>query len=259
MATGTGNRKQRSLSASLTSKPLPAPTALDKRCPSPVGLDFHLILVPKGTFLQGEDKGYEGFRPRHQVTLTEDYCLSRDEVTNGQWALVMGRAAPPRAESPLPVVSITWDETQGFSRVLNEREPGAVYRLPSEAEWEHAARAGSDTVFSFGNDEKLLLRFGNCRNESRPLKAMPVSSFAANAWGFRDMHGNVWEWVADHWSSYNSEPATDPLGRNVNASHVRRGGAYDSAPDNCWSAARRNLGHDRMKTVGFRIARDPVR
>jgi formylglycine-generating enzyme required for sulfatase activity len=231
------------------------------RCPSPAGIPIDFIYVPAGkTFRQGEDQGDDDFGPQHQVTLTRDFCLARNETTRGLWAQVQGSPPPPDTEAQLPRTYVTKEDTVAFLQSLDKLDPAGKYRLPTESEWEYAARAGSTTLFSFGDGEHQLSKYGNCLNDDRPQSAMPVGSLKANPWEFNDMHGNVWEWVEDDWTEYDLAPRTDPVAKNPRSSPVRRGGAYDSRAENCWSAARKSISvYKKMKTVGFRIARTPVR
>lgn len=219
-----------------------------KRCPSPPGLDLQLLYVKGGTFLQGSDSGVDT-QPSHKVTLTEDFCLGRFELTRDIYSDVMGKEPPPPSEARFPMASLLPDEVQEFLRKLNERDPAGAYRLPTEAQWEYAARAGTTTTFYFGDDVKELSRHGNCYNSDATASdgfdgPAPVGSFEANPWGFYDLYGNVWELVADRW---------DPR------KPVRRGGAFDAAVVYCSSVARKEMTEDKQRTIGFRIARTPVR
>lgn len=251
-------RAESSASASKTSPASPDENA--RRCPSPPGIPIEFIFVPAGKpFRQGEDRGDKELGPQHQVTLTRDYCLAKLETTRGLWARVHGWEAPPASEAKLPRSYVTKDDTRVFLQRLDQLDRTGQYRLPTESEWEYAARAGTTSLFSFGDERSSLPLYGNCLQEDRPRRAMPVGSLKANPWGFHDMHGNVWEWVEDDWTSYAADDSIDPLGRNPRANPVRRGGAYDSKAENCWSAARKDLGVSKMKTVGFRIVRTPVR
>lgn len=234
-----------------------------QRCPSPPGLDFQFIYVPGGIFMQGA-KGDKDTQPPHQVTLTEGYCLSRFELTRDLYSAVMGQQPPPQSEARLPMASLAPDEVQKFLGKLNERDPAKSYRLPTEAEWEFAARAGTNTTFYFGEGVKELSRYGNCRDsdataDDRFDGPAPVGSFKANPWGFYDLYGNVWELVADRWGYYHLEPQVDPRGPRHNGKQVRRGGAFDASVDYCSSAARKPMTETRQKSIGLRIARTPVR
>ena len=245
---------------------LPPPviqTASQRRCPSPPGLDIEFVYIEAGQFLQGADHGDKGAQPRHQVTLTQPFCLGVYEITRGQWAAVMGEQVTA-AEARLPKASVSWDEVQQFIRILNKIEPKAGYRLPTEAQWEYAARAGKTSAAgAAGNEDAQLSRFGNCKsggaNDGYDGPA-PVGQFLPNAWGLYDMQGNVWEWVDDSWGYYGKEPLQDPRGLRTPADkRVRRGGAADSSVENCRLSARKGtepFRHDQ--SWGFRLARNPA-
>lgn len=214
---------------------MPATAALlnPSGCASPPGLGVALARIEPG-----------GSEP--------PFCLGIFEVTRGQWRAVMGGDAPPGNDDDLPVASISWDEIQTFLAKLDQLDPGHGYRLPTDAEWELAARAGTTTDYSFGSDPAELSRYGNCENrlgDDGYERAARVGSFRANPWGLYDVHGNVWEWVADAFDP--SLPAIEPTDR------ARRGGGFDSSLENCESASRNGSApKDRRHDWGFRLARD---
>lgn len=246
--------------------PIPVPDPdikTDPACPGPPDAGIQFALIPAGGFLQGNDKGKDEEKPAHLVELTAPYCLGRFEITRGQFAAVTQRKIPSPADDRLPAAEIRAAEVQEFLNVLNAADPEAKYRLPTEAQWEHAARAGTSSRYSFGEDEQQLFRYGNClaRDGSNDGydSAAPVGTFEPNAWGLYDMHGNVWELVQDYWSYYTPGKAVDPSGPDRGVSWVRRGGAYNSAVENCRSSSRQDADpYRRQKTLGFRIVRTPL-
>jgi formylglycine-generating enzyme required for sulfatase activity len=153
-----------------------------------------------------------------------------------------------------PVESVSWDDVQEFLRRLNAKEGG--YRLPTEAEWEYAARAGSTTAYSFGDGESQLGQYawydGNASNTTHP-----VGRLQPNAWGLYDMHGNVWEWVQDWYESYASDTVRDPTGPLSGSYRVIRGCGWGISARNCRSANRRNVAPDhRSGGLGLRLLRE---
>ena len=238
------------------------PTADAEGCPRSKLLGMPFVRIPAGTFTMGS-KPRDLDELEHEVTISKPFCMSVYEVTRGQWRKIMG-AAPGKAglSDDLPVTGVSWKDAQKFLRKLNQREPGAGYRLAWEAEWEYAARGGAPTDFSFGDDPDELYRYGNC--ESGKVSdghdgLAPVGSFDPNDYGLYDMHGNASEWVEDWFSPYTSEHETDPQGPPTGERRVRRGGSFEITPAKC-SAVERNSTkpQDRLPDVGFRLVR-PVR
>src|SRR5712692_4416191 len=153
-----------------------------------------------------------------------------------------------------PVENVSWDDVQEFIRRLNGREGGTTYRLPTEAEWEYAARAGTMTQWSFGDDESQLGRYA-WYGDNDAGETHPVGQLQPNPWGLYDMHGNVWEWVQDSYWDYASDTAVDPAGPSWGSSHVYRGGSWDSTVYECRSAHRGAgaLGVRYDAPFGFRL------
>lgn len=216
-------------------------------CPSPRGLDMDLVLIPPGTYLMGsEEEGDE--KPVHEVKITEAFCLGAYEVTREQWEEVMdvSRTREDAQVGRLPVAGISYSEGEEFLRRLNKREGKQVFRLPTEAEWEYAARGGGQGDPS-----------GNCLHGDAYDGPAPVGAFLTNDWGLYDMYGNVWEWVADWHGAYPTGPVINPTGPKTGTERVKRGGSFRSAVKHC-RAARRNS-HDpdgRANDLGFRIVRE---
>ena len=153
-----------------------------------------------------------------------------------------------------PVENVSWDDAQKFIQKLNEKEGVKQYRLPTEGEWEHAARAGSETEWFFGTDEKALDQYAWC-----PAKSThPVGQKEPNPWGLYDIYGNVWEWVEDRYGEFKAEVVTDPKGPSEGSGRVLRGGSWGSRAEDCRSAYRfGNLPDRRYDGVGFRLAFSP--
>jgi formylglycine-generating enzyme required for sulfatase activity len=217
-------------------------------------LEMHVI--PGGDFLMGspERRGYADEYPQHRVTLSPFY-IGKYPVTQAQWEAVM-RFNPSNFVGPnLPVDCVTWDEAVEFCRRLSYAT-ARVYRLPTEAEWEYACRAGTQTKFNYGDEEEFLVHHAWCLNNASN-QTQPVGLKKPNGWGLYDMHGNVWEWCQDWYASdyYQHSPSVNPHGPAQGASRVQRGGSWYSLPNYCRSAGRSNHQPDqRDALVGFRVA-----
>lgn len=185
--------------------------------------DEQFSLIPPGTFFMGGE-GHRHERPVHVVTLTQAFYMQRTPVTQGQWREIMGTNPSWFSEcgDACPVERVGWNVIQEFIERLNERYPDRNYRLPTEAEWEYAARAG--TTGDYGGTG-VLDEMGWYRDNSGN-RTHPVALKQPNAWGLYDMHGNVWEWVEDWYAPYTAEPKTDPTGPETGHFKVRRGGSY---------------------------------
>ena len=221
---------------------------------------MELIKLLQGEFMMGE-----GHTVR--VTLSRDFWLGKTEVTRGQWEKVtgttpwVGSGRHRQSDDYLPVTHISWDDAMEFCRKLTDRERSSgtlqaneVYRLPTEAEWEYACRAGTVTAYSFGDDGA---RLGDFAWFSRNAGGMTHQAGLrkANAWGFHDMHGNVWEWCSD-WYDAKLTGGVDPVGPANGSLRVYRGGCLGSDPEGCRSAFRFGIGpSDRYVLLGFRVAR----
>jgi formylglycine-generating enzyme required for sulfatase activity len=203
--------------------------------------------------------GYDDEKPPHQVRISTPFYLGNYEVTQGQWQAVMGQNPSQfKGDALLPVENVSWKDVQEFLRRLNAREGGPKYRLPTEAEWEYAARAGTSTAYSFGDSERQLREYawydGNSGN-----KTHPVGQKKPNEWGLYDMQGNVWEWVQDWYGkdSYTSAAVTDPQGPPSGSHRVIRGGSWYYGAGSCRSAYRGHYGPGyRGGHLGFRLLRE---
>ncbi|MCQ1536776.1 formylglycine-generating enzyme family protein [Methanosarcina sp. KYL-1] len=242
----------------------PGPDHNDSIEPEPdytnsIGMEF--MKVPAGEFNMGspsgeEDRDDEG--PVHKVTIEEPYYLGKYEVTQEQWREVMGNDPSYFKGDELPVEQVSWDDAQEFIEKLNEKEGTDKYRLPSEAEWEYACRAGTTTMYSFGDSE---LEPGDyaCYRDNSNQKTYPVGQKKPNPWGLYDMHGNVWEWCQDwYYSDYNGAPSDGSAWENGSSSfRIKRGGSWLSSAEDCRSAARGSDDPDRrIYYLGFRVLRE---
>ena len=194
----------------------------------PGGATMAMIWIEPGTFTMGspdsDDRAKSHEKPQHEVTITEGFYLGKYEVTQAQWASVMGG---PAANPNMPKANISWNDVQEFIAVLNTVQDSAVYRMPTEAEWEYACRAGTTTRFSFGDDESYLGDYAWYGGNSGNV-AHEVGGKLPNPWGLYDMHGNVFEWVQDRLDPtyYETSPPLDPPGPATGVSRVVRGGCF---------------------------------
>jgi formylglycine-generating enzyme required for sulfatase activity len=174
-----------------------------------IGIEF--ILIPAGSFTMGSNDGDSDEKPPHTVTISRPFYIGKYEVTQKQWVIIMGNNPSGFKGGNNPVENVSWNDVQEFIRKLNAKEGTTAYRLPTEAEWEYACRAGSTTKYCFGNDKSQLGQYAWYEKNS-DNKTHPVGQLQANAWGLYDMHGNVWEWCEDWYGEdyYSSSPSTDP-------------------------------------------------
>ena len=156
----------------------------------------------------------------------------------------------------LPVEAVLWEEIEEFLTRLNARAPGANYRLPENAQWEYAARAGTAGAVSFNGNLEALSHYGNCQGRGSENSTIPVGSLAANPWGIFDMYGNVAELVRDEPLSAAATPGMNALASVLPEKHVRRGGSFRTKPENCDSLNQAAVQSRRNKDTGFRIVRD---
>jgi len=260
-------------------------------------IGMKLVLIPKGTFVMGSPESEEGRQmdeTQHEVTISKDYYLGVTEVTQGQYQKVMGknpsyfqkRVIGKSDSSMYPVEQVSWEDAVEFCKKLSDlpEEKKAVreYRLPTEAEWEYACRAGTKTAYSFGADRNALKDFdwfgdnsgekminldriweesrGNIDIYLEKLlenggKTHPVGAKKANPWGLYDMHGNVCEWCSDWIDDYPKQAITDPIGPKLGSYRVRRGGSLGLWAASCRSAFRSGTGSSiRSDIFGFRVA-----
>jgi len=225
------------------------------------GMQF--IPLPGGTFSMGtalapgdslpEGRHSDEF-PAHTVTLSP-FAIMSTEVTQAHYAAVMGTRPSRFQGEQRPVEQVSWRDAQAFIAKLNLMDPGRNFRLPTEAEWEYACRAGSKGAWSCA--EKDLPGHAVFRANSAS-STQPVAGRSPNAWGLFDMHGNVWEWCMDLYGAYGVEADVDPQGPSEGVGRVARGGCWYGAADEVGSAVRFdgtlvNRGSD----VGFRLCCSP--
>jgi len=239
-----------------------------------LGMTFKRI--PAGTFSMGsliwETDGLETDEDRHDVMLTKYFYMQTTEVTQGQWQSVMGSNPSYFKDcgANCPVEHVSWDDIQVFIAAVNSLGEG-IYRLPTEAEWEYACRAGSTTAFANGSisdedryycgyDPILDIIGWYCDNSNNTTH--PVREKLSNAWGLYDMHGNVREWCSDLGGAYPRPVVVpvDPTGPSIGSSRVNRGGSWDSTPYFCRSAVRYSSSpEERGGNLGFRlVAQEPI-
>jgi formylglycine-generating enzyme required for sulfatase activity len=216
------------------------------------GVKMTFVLIPAGEFLMGSPpttspeklkaayggeyapKEYEAEFPQHRVKISRPFWIGKYEVTQEQWMALFPTNPSKFKDKPKnPVEQVDWNQAQGLAKVLSEKL-GKTFRLPTEAEWEYACRAGTATEFYFGNDGAKLADFAWCGVNS----TAPVGMKKPNAWGLFDMAGNVFEWVEDWYGKYESSAQTDPKGAPAGADRVVRGGSWVGAPGQIRSAYR---------------------
>ena len=189
------------------------------------GVTMKLVRIRRGRFMLGSPNSEEGRKaeegPQCEVTISKPFYLGVTEVTQAQYEAVMGTNPSANKGPTNPVEYVTWNDATGFCRKLSEKT-GRTVRLPTEAEWEYACRAGTKTRFSFGDSERALGDYAWYKGNSAGT-SHPVGRKKPNAWGLYDMHGNVWEWCADWYGSYPTGPSTDPQGAASGDKRVFRG------------------------------------
>jgi len=238
--------------------------AQDKTFQNSIGMEF--VLIPAGKFTNKwttetvNDSGEKTTHPQQRVvTISKPFYLGKYEVTQEQWVAVMGSGNNPSKNKGRtnPVEQVSWNDAQEFIKKLNEKEGGKKYRLPTEAEWEHAARAGSETDWFFGNDKAALDQYAWFGKNSKD-SMHPVGQKQPNPWGLYDIYGNVSEWVEDWYGEYQAGAVTDPKGPEKGSLRVTRGGRWLSSAEKCQSALRDYTYPVIQEDVlGFRLAFSP--
>jgi len=220
------------------------------------GMEF--VPIPAGSFLMGSENGRDDEKPVHQVTISKAFLMGRYEVTSAQWKAVMNKDSLNYKGDNFPAQFVTWNDAQEFIRRLNEKNDGYAYRLPTEAEWEYACRAG--TTGNYADDLEWIAWYESNSDD----KVHQVGEKHPNAWDLYDMEGNLWEYCQDWYGKdyYRQSPGTDPQGPASGQQRAERGGSFrDRGPfsaaydgSNLRSAARRGISLDgRGDSEGFRV------
>ncbi len=234
---------------------------LSYRVANSIGME--LVFIPPGEFLMGSpsaELGRDEDERHRPVRLTKGFYMGTTEVTQSQWSAVMGDNPSKWKGDDLPVEQISWEDAWEFCHRLSDTE-GRQYRLPTEAEWGYACRAGTTTPFSYGEtistdqanyDGDYV--YGSGAKGVFRNQTVPVAGFPANAWGLYDMHGNVWEWCPDGYEDYPPSPVKRSTQEPPIEGRVLRGGSWRSRPRYCRCANRvRDLEDNRLSNIGFRV------
>ena len=223
-----------------------------------IGMEFKKI--DSGCFQMGRDpdaeQGGDNELPRHKVCITKPFYIGKTEVTQDQWTKIMGYNKSKFKGGDRPVERVSGETVFTFIGLLNKKEKGAKYRLPTEAEWEYVARAGSETTYFFGNDPGELSEYAWFGGEQAENQTHPVAGKKPNPWGVYDIYGNVWELVRDYYKAdyYADSPTDDPRYAKMGDYQVVRGCDWSNGAAVCRSAQRGRV-HRRMmdEGLGFRL------
>ena len=228
-----------------------------------LGMEF--VLIKPGTFMMGssaDEPGRDDDETQHSVTLTKNFYIQTTEVTQGQWRKVMGNNKAYFRDSgeDYPIESVSFDDCQEFIRKLNKQENTNKYRLPTEAEWEYACRAGSKTAFTNGDITKKDFVHNTNLDQiawysaNAERRTNPAGQKKPNKWGLYDMHGNVWEWCQDWHAMYPYQYLIDPKGPSSGKRRVFKGGSWLNDAAQCRSANRfREIPSFKSRYLGFRL------
>ena len=220
------------------------------------GVSFQMIRVEDGTFrmgaMAGDEQAYENEKPAHDVTLTYDYYIGQTEVTQALWKAVMGDNPSTMIGDNLPVNNVLWKDADAFAKRLSELT-GCSFHLPTEAEWEYAARGGKKSnsyLYAGSNNVDDVAWYGsNSRGTTHA-----VGTKQPNELGIYDMSGNVWEWCSDWLAPYSAEALVNPIGPATGAYHVYHGGGWEHGALQCRISHRRNTLEGYVKTaLGLRV------
>jgi len=261
-------------------KPTPTPTRNGREMKNSIGMKF--ARIPSGSFMMGSPTGEAGRNAdeaQRRITINYEFYMGKYEVTIGEWKRLMGDLpeamktgldARFKKSDKQPVLRVSWNDAKEFIRKLNSQNDRFVYRLPSEAEWEYAARAGTTTPFGIGDGNNVSSSqanfagnapYGNASKGKDLWQTTNVGSYRPNKWGLYDMHGNVSEWVEDIWQDNARDLPVDGsanLSRGDASQRVTRGGSWGDQGAGCRSAFHffsppANRGTDQ----GFRVAASP--
>lgn len=221
----------------------------------------NLVWIPPGSFVMNPPNG-------PKVWISKGFWMGKYEVRQSEFQSVMGSNPSNWKGSSLPVESVTWTEAVDYCQRLTTRErtagrlpTGWSYRLPREAEWEYACRAGTTTKYSFGNDITRMGAYAWYDANSGGGRTHAVGTLGANRWGLHDMHGNVWEWCSDWFADLPGGNLTDPKGPTQGSDRVFRGGGWRSPASECQSTQRGYYipwGADEEDYIGFRVILAPI-
>ena len=230
---------------------------------------IRFVKIEAGCFQMGQDKQTQinakdkqttsNELPQHKVCINKPFYLGETEITQKQWEEVMGKNPSKFKGTFRPVEKVSWNDTQNFIEKLNDNEKNDIYRLPTEAEWEYAARAGTNTIYTFGDNNKDISQYAWFGNEGYGGDSHEVGQKKPNSWGLVDMHGNVWEWVQDWYdpNAYQHSPESNPQGAEGGQYKVYRGGSWISKPPLLRPAVRYSgLPETRSGDIGFRLVRE---
>ncbi|WP_372683139.1 formylglycine-generating enzyme family protein [Desulfosarcina sp.] len=257
----------------ISTLPAIASEKMEIRVVNTIGMEF--VLIPPGTFVMGspaEEAHRDVSELQHPVTISRPFYMQTSEVTVEQWQTVMGKRfiGRKKGKGDVPVVKVSWHDCIKFIDKLNQIT-GDRYMLPTEAQWEYAARAGAATAYFWGDQIECSQamfannpkKYDHCVSANvvaglEPGQPAPVKSYLPNAWGLYDMHGNVWEWCVDLFSRYHASPVVDPRETHSGHHRVRRGGSW-FGPGYSIRSANRAHGHpmSRLQNTGFRLVMVP--